>query len=294
MKPLVSVILITYNRKELITETLNSILNQTFKDFELLIIDNYSDYDFFGFIDSYEDTRIRAFQHANDGVLAVNRNFGMKEAKGEYIAFCDDDDLWLPEKLEKQVALFKEFSDVLLVATNCTYFPKTKTRYHWKKHKVLSYSEQLIGNWIPQPSVMISREVFEKVGGQDESKEIAFVEDYDYWLQILAYRDHSAIVHKEPLTMVRMHANNYSRNWGEQLQKLIKVLEKHQTRTEQDLVKKLLKQKKAMLNRTIVKYAFYQNQSFSYLLFSKIAFWEKIDVWLRVTGLKIFEKLNLL
>ena len=101
----VSVIVTTFNRKLFLTEALNSILNQTFKDFELIIVDNYSDYDFIAHINSFKDKRIRAYQNENNGVIAVNRNFGLKKAKGEYLAFCDDDDIWFKEKLKRQMKI---------------------------------------------------------------------------------------------------------------------------------------------------------------------------------------------
>ena len=79
--PLVSVIVTTYNRKILLKETINSILCQTFKDFELIVVDNYSDYDFYNFIDSFNDNRILPFQNNNNGNIALNRNHGIKKAK---------------------------------------------------------------------------------------------------------------------------------------------------------------------------------------------------------------------
>ena len=87
--PLISVIVTTYNRKRLLKQTLDSILNQTFTDFELIVVDNYSDYNFISYIKSFNDKRIKSFQNKNNGVIAVNRNYGIIKAQGKYIAFCD-------------------------------------------------------------------------------------------------------------------------------------------------------------------------------------------------------------
>ena len=108
INPVVSVIVTTFNRKEYLKETVESILNQSYINFELIIVDNYSDYDFFSHIKSFKDNRIQPYQNSNNGIIAVNRNFGINIAKGEYIAFCDDDDLWLPQKLEMQIKFMKE------------------------------------------------------------------------------------------------------------------------------------------------------------------------------------------
>ena len=93
--PLISVIVTTYNRKLFLKKSIDSILNQIFIDFGLIVVDNFSNYDFNKFIQSFSDERIIPFQNQNNGIIAINRNVGIKKAKGEYIAFCDDDDLWL-------------------------------------------------------------------------------------------------------------------------------------------------------------------------------------------------------
>lgn len=85
--PLVSVILITYNRECFLKETIDSILAQTYRNFELIIIDNFSDYDFNALVNSYHSNKIRAFQNQNNGIIAINRNFGIERARGNYLAF---------------------------------------------------------------------------------------------------------------------------------------------------------------------------------------------------------------
>ena len=96
--PKVSVILTTYNRPDLVKKTILSILNQTFIDFELIVVDNYSDYNFLGLIEEINDQRIYAFQNKNNGNISINRNFALEIAKGDFIEFCDDDDIWKNNK----------------------------------------------------------------------------------------------------------------------------------------------------------------------------------------------------
>ena len=127
-KPEVSVVVITYNRKELLKETIVSIINQTYTDFELLVIDNYSEYDFFGFIEELNDKRIKPYQNHNHGVIATNRNLGIQKATGSFISFCDDDDMWEPEKLEKQLQAFEQNPDILLVSTRKKSLCKDKLK----------------------------------------------------------------------------------------------------------------------------------------------------------------------
>ena len=102
----VSVIVTTYNRKEKLKEALVSILEQTYTNIEILVVDNFSNYDIKGFIQEFNDTRIILIQNANNGNYVINRNLGIKNAHGDYIAFCDDDDYWLSHKLTEQIRFF--------------------------------------------------------------------------------------------------------------------------------------------------------------------------------------------
>ena len=106
--PAVSVVLITYNRKPLLRETVASILNQTFSDFELIVVDNVSEDGTERFVRSLDDPRVRYIRHPNGGVISINRNVGIRAARGDYIAFCDDDDLWVPDKLQRQIRAMED------------------------------------------------------------------------------------------------------------------------------------------------------------------------------------------
>ena len=125
--PIVSVIVTTYNRQEYLAETIGSILSQSYRDFELIIVDNCSDYDFFQFLSTFQDDRIRGYVNDNKGIISVNRNFGIEKSVGVFLAFCDDDDLWMGNKLEKQLEVIQSnrlhsevliYTDVLLVHDN--------------------------------------------------------------------------------------------------------------------------------------------------------------------------------
>jgi len=93
MPPCVSVIVTTFKRVKLLSETLDSILAQTFTDFELIVVDNISEDGTREYVTGIADSRVRYFRNANHGVIAVNRNYGIRQSEGKYIAFCDDDDL---------------------------------------------------------------------------------------------------------------------------------------------------------------------------------------------------------
>ena len=213
--PLVSVIVITYNRKELLKETIDSILNQTFEDFELIVVDNFSDYNFFSHIESFNDDRIRPFQNQNNGIVAVNRNFGIKKAKGEYIAFCDDDDLWLPNKLEKQINKIHKTGNGM-VYTMQKYFGKTSIFSNYYGITPLPFKQNASTNGlfkvncIPSSSVMLKKALLEQIGCFDERKSFIAIEDYDLWIRVSQVTRIEFI--PEVLILHRVHKSNIYEN----------------------------------------------------------------------------------
>ena len=103
MNDLVSIIMPSYNTGKFIGETIDSVLAQTYSNWELIIIDDNSNDDTDSIIDTFDDIRIKYFKNDRNNGAAFSRNRGLKEASGRWIAFLDSDDLWLPKKLEKQI-----------------------------------------------------------------------------------------------------------------------------------------------------------------------------------------------
>jgi glycosyltransferase involved in cell wall biosynthesis len=209
--PKVSIIVPTYNRAHMVTETIDSILAQTFKDFELIVVDNESADNTEEVIKSYPDQRIRYFKHQNNGVVAVNRNYGIGKAQGQYIAFCDDDDLWLPEKLERQVELLDSndelglvYADSYVIDSNGdlrenTYF------YGRKPVRGNDFSELFQDNSIPLLTAIVRREVLDKVGVFNPRYIVS--QDYDLWLRIAKY--HPVDFIEQPLAKYRVHSEGF-------------------------------------------------------------------------------------
>lgn len=123
-RPTFTVIVPTYNREYFLARTIDSILLQTFKDFELIIVDDGSTDHTKELIDSYKDLRIVYFYKENGGQNSAV-NVGLQKARGEYIAFCDSDDTWMPEKLEKCMQKYQEDEEIKVVY-NLTGIIKTE------------------------------------------------------------------------------------------------------------------------------------------------------------------------
>jgi len=212
-RPSVSIVVTTYNRKKLLKETIDSILNQTFQDFELLVIDNFSDYNFFSHMDSFYDNRIRPFQNQNNSIIAVNRNFGIKKTKGEYIAFCDDDDIWVEEKLSIQINAMLLNPKIII---SYGYAKKIGPKTHFgnnnygvlyrtmalTKKKLMKRNTIILSTALVK-SDLIKSELF------NESKELVGVEDFFLWNAIMKNGKFCLI--KEILVHYRYHQNNASK-----------------------------------------------------------------------------------
>jgi len=208
----VSVIIPTYNRAHLLTQAIDSVLAQTFKDFELIVVDNYSSDNTESVIKSYDDRRIRYFKNQNNGLVSVNRNYGIQKSRGEYIAFLDDDDLWLPEKLEKQVKLLdsnKElglvYSDIHIIGSNGNLLKDTYF-HSVKPFRGNVFNELLIANFIGSLTVVVRKEALSKVGVFDLKYIIA--QDYDLWLRIAECYPVDFI--EQPLAEYRLHVESAS------------------------------------------------------------------------------------
>lgn len=201
MNPSISIILTTYNRPGLIKESIASILCQTYSDFELIVIDNFSEYDFFELIQGFNDIRIKPFQKANKGIIAVSRNYGIELATGEFIAFCDDDDLWEPTLLEEQIQVMRKNLNVALSCTASSFInnPVKKSfageclssanRFFLSLNIIPAKYVLLWITFITNSSVVFRKSIVQDIGFISEDPAINTILDYDYYLRIsLKYR----------------------------------------------------------------------------------------------------------
>ena len=186
---LVSVIIPTYNRKDFLIKALDSVLNQTYANIEVLIIDDASTDDTKNSILKYNDNRIKYFKNPTNLHAAESRNIGIKKSSGELIAFLDDDDIWLNDKIEKQVKLFKDNDIGIVYCGIKLIFESYDLSYNTKPNlKGKVYKKMLINNYIgATPCVMASKEALVSVANdQNKYFDSSFParEEYDLWIRI--------------------------------------------------------------------------------------------------------------
>lgn len=171
--PLISVITPTYNRAHVITRAINSILNQTFKDFEYIIIDDGSKDDTRSLIDRiiqthHEGSKIQFHQHTVNKGQNAALNTGLSLAKGKYIAFLDSDDEWLPDMLQQQINQFQADSEVSCSYTWPGFYNRHGKLIPGRKYSIRGYlyKEALAQGYICNPTtLMAKKECFDKLGG---------------------------------------------------------------------------------------------------------------------------------
>jgi len=228
MNPKISVIIPVFNGEKYISQTINSVLTQTYENIELIIVNDGSNDDTEIIIKTFRDSRIKYMLQANNGVSAA-RNTGIGGAEGEFIAFLDADDVWLPEKLEKQLHCFANDERTSLVFSDSyfidAYGNRIDGRYFQKvrPHRGAVYALLLRENFIPWPTVMIRRNILSQTGLFNSSYSTGA--DYDFTLRIA--RIFGVDYVDEPLLEYRLHSSNMSRDLGLAWRETIAVREKN-------------------------------------------------------------------
>jgi glycosyltransferase involved in cell wall biosynthesis len=198
--PKVSVIIPTYNRARLVGNAIQSILDQTFQDFEVIVVDDGSDDNTRDVISNFGEKVIYIYQENKE--RSVARNNGMRHAKGHYITFLDSDDIYLPDKLQVQVESMEKNSDFGMSYSYSIWLNEVGEYLHtWRDDlngRIFPELMQARHNKITVPSVMIRRAVLEDVGYFNES--INTCEDYEYWCRIAM--KHSVLLIRKALVII--------------------------------------------------------------------------------------------
>lgn len=226
--PIISVIIPTYNRANLLNGSVGSVLVQTFKNFEIILIDDGSTDNTESIVKGFNNPKIRYIENKRNIGAAAARNVGIKIAKGKYIAFQDSDDEWLPEKLEKQIKVFESassnvgvvYSGYLIIKRNKKIYAPLKK---YKKRNGNIHKELLYGNFIGTPTILVKKECFEKVGMFDEN--LNALEDWELAIRLSKYYEFRFL--DEPLLLANYSVNSVSKNYRAIISAFKKIAKKH-------------------------------------------------------------------
>lgn len=210
--PIISVVIAAYNAEKYLAETLASVRAQTFPDYEIVLVDDGSTDGTAALAALHEDVVI--VRQSNRGEAAA-RNTGIRAARGEFVAFLDADDIWLPWKLEKQVDELMRSPQTGWVYSDALVFDsetrRTLCRIGERLHLYEGYilRQLLLQPFIPSATPVVRRSVLAETGWFNEARERRIGEDWGMWLRI-AERHEVALI-DEPLAMIRLHGGNMSR-----------------------------------------------------------------------------------
>ncbi len=227
MKGLVSVIVPVYNRAHLVAETVESILLQTYQPVEIILINDGSSDGSLAVLREYESRfpdRVRVIDQPNQG-QTIARNNGIKVAQGQYIAFLDSDDLWVKDKLERQIPLFEPGVGLVYSGTEIIDGAGRTVRVESADEAMAGYiyPQLLEKNRMTGGTVVVTAESLSRVGVF--STDFKAAENWDLWLRIC--KVYSARVVNDPLIKYRIHSNNMSSDGRLMLSAKLQIIEKH-------------------------------------------------------------------
>jgi glycosyltransferase involved in cell wall biosynthesis len=214
--PLVSIILPTFNRPQLLRLTLDSVYTQSLRDFELVIADDGSDEETLALLRSFAARPgVALIELPHGGVIANVRNAALAAARGEYVAFLDSDDLWMPGKLERQLGMLRSgaagewsYTAFTCIDAQGVRLPGDETR-RWHPHSGDILRQTISGEAsIRLPTVVARRELVARAGGFDAEVRT----ELDLWIRLAALSPVQVI--DQPLAAIRTHSQNFSANWA--------------------------------------------------------------------------------
>lgn len=212
MKPLISVIIPAYNKGDIIKETIDSALAQTYSNIEVILVDDGSTDNTAVVVKSIKDERLRYYYQPNSGLPAKPRNKGVELSTGEYVAFLDHDDLWMKDKLEKQMSIIEKDPKIALVSTNAYYIlneNKTNTSFiQGLRSGYFNDKDFLPEIYVILSTTLVRKSAFLNMGGFNESSDLKAIEDYDLWLRI--YPKHACYYLSECLIYYRKYSTSTS------------------------------------------------------------------------------------
>jgi teichuronic acid biosynthesis glycosyltransferase TuaG len=231
--PLVTVVTSLYNAELFVGDMVKSVLGQTYSNWEMIVVDDGSTDKSREVVQRYvdQDSRIRLFElGANSGSPGHVRNIGIKQARGKYVAFLDADDLWVSEKLEKQVTYFESSPNQklgLLFSRFNSFYETPSDSFENNEINTFgiknSYYRLLVQDYIPTLTVLIKKTVIDEIGVFDPN--LIGTEDWDLWIRIGSQYDFYCI--EEKLAYYRIHSEGISKKMEKHFEEQFKVLEKH-------------------------------------------------------------------
>ena len=236
---LVSIVIPTFNHAPLLNRALESVRQQTYPNWEAIVVNNFSTDNTIEVIETFKDSRIRLINFSNNGVIAASRNQGINAASGKYIAFLDSDDKWYPTKLEKCVDAAQTGAQLICHGELWINTDSSTRAVMYGPVKNAKFKKLLFrGNCISTSATFIQTSLLRSVHGFDESAEIVTAEDYELWLRLAEQKPLTVFI-PELLGEFHRLANSASSAVLRNLSSEREVLKRHFARQRQTVINRL-------------------------------------------------------
>ncbi len=234
-EPRVAVIIPTYNQADYLGECIASVIGQSAGDWQMIVVNNFSDDHTESVVAEFDDPRIRLVNFHNNGIIAASRNLGAAETQNPWIAFLDSDDTWHPDKLAKCLEAAAD-NDVIGHGLRMIRDGEIRRLHPSGPAARASFRRMLFEGGCLTPSAsLIRREIFERAGGFCEAPKMRTAEDYDFWLR-LAFAGARFAFLDDFLTDYRLHDTNASSSITTHMDATLQIVEHHYRNLERPSV----------------------------------------------------------
>jgi len=238
--PAVSIVVPTFNHAQFLHQALASVVAQTFQNWEVIIVNNFSTDDTITIVESFGEKRFSLINFHNNGVIAASRNEGIRQSNGSVIAFLDSDDLWYPNKLEHCMLAFDAHADVVCHGENWISDGIHPRQVLYGPQKNAQYTRLLYrGNCVSTSATLVRKDLLIDVGGFSIDLEYITAEDYDLWLK-LAHRKSRFTFVPEILGEFRQHQLGASSSVERHLRSELAVVTSHH-QTNKTLIRNVIR-----------------------------------------------------
>lgn len=225
--PAITVVIPTYNRAPLLRLALQSLREQTFREWEAVIVNDFSQDNTVEVVASFDDPRMRLINFRNYCIIGASRNEGVRQARADIIAFLDSDDLWFSRKLERVMSIFLSQPGVDLVCHDLLMTGEGKKERRLRCGPTKDFKSLLFGkNFLFTSAVSLRRSRFLELGGFSEDPGFAGGEDLDLWLRLSKAGCRLEYVH-EVLGTYCVHGQNFTAKIDRHLQNSLTILDRH-------------------------------------------------------------------
>lgn len=226
-EPRVAVVIPTYNQADYMRECIASVIGQSVADWQMIVVNNFSDDNTESVVAEFNDPRIRQVNFHNNGVIAASRNLGAAETIAPWIAFLDSDDIWRPDKLARCLEAATGETDVIGHGLRMMRDSEIRLLHPSGPVARASFRRMLFDGGCLTPSAsLIRREMFERVGGFCEAPEMRTAEDYDLWLRLALANARFAFL-DDFLTDYRLHNTNASSSITTHMNATLRIVNHH-------------------------------------------------------------------